>query len=291
MKLPNPETFQNWRQQSRRAALVQEIDPIEVDRLIQGVTDLGRLEWTEPTLAPYLSRLESLWQRRVLERVPLQYLLGEVGWRDFTLVVRPGVLIPRPETELLVDYVVQALQGTTPERIVDVGTGSGCLAVGLARALPGVQVLAVDVDPQCLVVAQENSQRLGLTTIELKLGSWLEPITGLVDAVVSNPPYIPQAQLAELAPEVRDHEPWLALVGGTDGLDAFRELVSQAPRVLKSGGLWAVEVMQGQAAQVMTLLHQAGYQEITGQPDLECNLRFVLARAPSAAQYHNLGES
>jgi len=275
MKPPNPNpAFQDWWHQARQEALSLGIAPQEVDVLIRQLTGFER--WRGWSAAPLtaLPELIDLWQRRVAERVPLQYLLGSVGWRDFMLKVRPGVLIPRPETELLVDLVAQHFQGRS---LVDVGTGSGCLALGLARILPGVRVIAVDCDPLCLAVAGENSQALGLD-LDLRLGSWLSPITELVDGVVSNPPYIPHDLVADLAPEVRDHEPWLALDGGPDGLMAFRSLADQARAVLNPGGLWAVEVMQGQAGAVMEILRDFGYVDSQTAVDLEGNARFVFAR-------------
>jgi release factor glutamine methyltransferase len=223
-------------------------------------------------------RAIELWGKHLNTGIPLQYLLGEVYWRDFVLQIEPGVLIPRPETELLVDWVTGALP-PGPLQIADLGTGSGCLAIGLARALPQAKIYAIDLDPHCLAVARRNAERLEVQErIQFLQGSWLAPLTQSLDALVSNPPYIPHGQLTDLEPLVRDHEPHLALDGGADGLDAFRVLAQQGAQRLKSGGLWAVEVMQGQSAQVEELLVATGqYRQIETKPDLEGNPRFVLA--------------
>ncbi|WP_218081168.1 peptide chain release factor N(5)-glutamine methyltransferase [Anthocerotibacter panamensis] len=271
-----------WWQEARTQAQTCNIERAEVDYLVRWVTGRDRLDLLqsrgEAVDSTTLQTLDDLWRQRVQYGIPVQYLTGVLLWRNFVLHVRSGVLIPRPETELLVDEVLAELAGTPVATVVDVGTGSGCLALALAQALRHARVLAVDCSSICLEVARQNAHRLGLGVTFLE-GSWLEPVQEPVDVIVSNPPYIPSAQVATLEPEVRDHEPQLALDGGPDGLQAFRELAHQAPRVLRSGGLWAVEVMQGQAVAVVALLAQTGwYQDIVTRPDLEGNERFVLAR-------------
>ncbi len=274
--------LQQWWQQTRLQAQHEKIPSAEVDYLVQQVTGLGRLDLVrgEVVSGRLMTRLTELWQRRVQDQVPIQYLVGQVSWRDFVLLVQPGVLIPRPETELLVDWVIEAFATGSPKCLVDVGTGSGCLACAFAKAWPEIRVIAVDTSTLCLDLARRNVEQLQLTQqVELRQSDWLASVSETVDLVVSNPPYIPTTVWAELEPQVREHEPRLALDGGSDGLMAYRHLVNQAPHILRPDGLWAVEVMQGQAEQVIELLEKQGqYYAIETKPDLEGNARFVLAR-------------
>jgi release factor glutamine methyltransferase len=189
-------------------------------------------------------------------REPLQYLLGtqEFCGRDFQ--VTPSVLIPRPESALLVDEAVRRCVQVQAPTVVDVGTGSGCLAVSLALALPMARVLAIDVSADALVVARANIARYGLEArIACFHGNLLAPIAeqGLahqVDVMLSNPPYIADEDIAALQPEVRDFEPRLALAGGCDGMGVHRRLLEQAPAYLKPGGVLLMEVGIGQAGAV-----------------------------------------
>jgi release factor glutamine methyltransferase len=239
--------------------------------------------------------LSHLWQLRVQQRIPLQYLLERVHWRHFSLRVAPGVLIPRPETELLIDMVVallaeevaSATAASTPSGLpshwVDLGTGSGVIALGLADALPTATTHAVDCSTAALVIARDNAQQLGLgDRIQFYHGHWWEPLSALrgqCQGMVANPPYIPSSQIAQLQPEVAWHEPHLALDGGADGLDCVRHLVTTAPEYLKSGGIWLVEVMAGQAPAVVELLRSQGsYRATQIHQDWAGIERFVSAR-------------
>ncbi len=248
---------------------------------MRGVTGLTRLDLLrgQTASAAQLAQLQQLWQKRITTQIPLQYLLGAITWRGLDLVVAPGILIPRPETELLIEWVLEYLSPDA-SRLVDAGTGSGCLGIALALALPQAEVWAVDLSPHCLKLAQINAQRQGVhERMHFIQGSWLEPIVGPVDAVISNPPYIPTAMVAALDPQVRDHEPHLALDGGDDGLSAIRVLISQGATILTPGGLWAIEAMRGQFEAVCALLRQhGGYTSPITKPDLEGNQRFILAQ-------------
>ncbi|MFM7424869.1 MAG: peptide chain release factor N(5)-glutamine methyltransferase [Elainella sp.] len=278
-----------WRQQAQQQARLAQIPPGEVDWLLQEVAGLDRLslkletfkDAVEIGLRHSLSDLDQLWQQR-LQHVPVQYLAGTTSWRQFSLLVSPAVLIPRPETELLIDLVLAAeVQLDQPSHWADLGSGSGAIALGLAEALPLAKIHAVEVSPAALEVAQQNAQRTGFASrIRFYRGSWFEPLAALrgqLDGMVSNPPYIPQAMLADLQPEVQQ-EPQLALDGGLDGLDCIRRLIVTAPAYLKSGGLWLVELMAGQARPVAELLAQQGdYRDIQIHADLTGIERFVLA--------------
>lgn len=243
-----------------------------------------------------LADLDALWQRRLRDRTPVQYLAGSVLWRDLRLQVSPAVLIPRPETELILDAALAARAAEADpqgrgEIWADLGTGSGAIAIALALALPAARVVAVDCSAAALAIARHNAQThlpddLDFTAsgsrFSLRQGSWfapLEPERGQLAGLVSNPPYIPRAEVATLQPEVTDHEPHLALDGGHDGLDALRHLVAVAPDYLRSGGVWLVELMAGQAPTVVQLLRDRGaYQGIEILQDWAGIERFVLAR-------------
>jgi release factor glutamine methyltransferase len=266
------------------------IEPEEVDWLLQAVSNVRRIDLRLGNL-PGSIRLDrpwpeivDLWQRRCQERQPIQYLVGSTAWRQFELKVSPAVLIPRPETELIIDLVLDRL---TPSQHlghwVDLGTGSGAIAIGLATTLPAAQLHAVDLSAAALAVARENIQTLGLSDrITLYPGSWWQPLShlrGQVTGMVSNPPYIPSQTVTELQPEVVNWEPHLALDGGADGLAAIRILVNEAPQFIQAGGLWAIEMMAGQGSAVVELLEKQGsYGSIEVINDWTGRDRFVFAR-------------
>jgi release factor glutamine methyltransferase len=251
----------------------------DVDRLTLPLGDLPRRDRV------YLNRpwseILELWQQRLVQRKPLQYLVGNSPWRDFDLQVSPAVLIPRPETELLIDLAMEYGNNSSGNWL-DLGTGSGAIAIGLATVFPAAQIHAVDYSDDALVVAKENADRQGLSTrIQFYQGSWWQPIEhlkGQCQGMVSNPPYIPTAEVMKLAPEVTNHEPHVALDGGVDGLRDIRVLVNYAPDFLVSGGWWAIEMMAGQGEAVVELLKQRGaYRNIQVINDWAGFDRFVVA--------------
>ncbi|MEL6496647.1 MAG: peptide chain release factor N(5)-glutamine methyltransferase [Cyanobacteria bacterium J06623_7] len=278
-----------WYRATQQEAIANNIDPGEVDWLLQTIADLSSLDLrlgsfkhrAQIQSQRTLAELDKLWQQRLQERLPVQYLVETVFWRHFQLKVTPDVLIPRPETELAIDLALKHNRIFEPhQQWVDLGTGSGAIALGLADVFPHATIHAVDLSAAALNVARENAARLALANICFYQGSWWSPLTflsGKVTGMVSNPPYIPTTQIAQLQPEVA-HEPRMALDGGDDGLDDIRYLIESAPQYLVSGGLWLTELMIGQATQVAQLLKQQGqYDGIEICPDLNGIDRFVLA--------------
>ena len=277
-----------WRKQARENAIAAKVSVREVDWLLQEVTSLDsltlRLESFQNMSAiastHSLPELTLLWQKR-LQYCPVQYLVGKTNWRNWQLKVSPGVLIPRPETELIIDIVRDRFSQQAIGHWVDLGTGSGAIAIGLATSFPDAIVHGVDVSSEALEIARQNAAIAGLTTINFYRGSWWSPLQhlkGKVMGMVSNPPYIPTAQLSQLQPEVFHYEPHLALDGGEDGLKSIRHLVATSPQYLHSGGIWLVEIMAGQAEAVVAML--AGcqdYHKIEVIQDLAGINRFVLA--------------
>ena len=227
-----------------------------------------------------LPRLEALWRRHLETAEPLQYLVGRCPWRDLELAVAPGVLIPRQETELLVELAL-ALAPASPARWADLGTGSGCLALALALAWPLSRGMAVDRSPAALQQAVHNLEQGGVSErVQVRQGSWWQPLRpwwGALELVVSNPPYIPTAVWAGLDPVVREHEPALALDGGVDGLDALRTIVEGAAVALAPGGLLLLEHHYDQSDAVMALLTEAGLKQVQHHADLEGQRRFASA--------------
>ena len=191
------------------------------------------------------------------KREPLQYILGSQEFMGLDFQVSPAVLIPRHDTEVLVTEAVK--RGAAARSILDIGTGSGCVAIALAKALPEAEVCSVDISGEALAVARGNAERNG-AAVELVQGSLLEPFTGRrFDMIVSNPPYIPAAELATLQQEVRGFEPLNALDGGGDGLDFYRRITAGATGHLNEGGWLLFEVGAGQAPRVLGLLRAGGF--------------------------------
>jgi len=243
--------------------------------------------------ADEVAEWESLLRRR-LAREPVAYILGHRAFRTIDLEVTRAVLIPRPDTETLVDVALEELRtvplaGPEPEDeplAIDVGTGSGCIALALASEDPFVHVVATDVDPDALAVARGNAARLGLARrVEFVLSDLFHDVAErVVDLVVSNPPYIPADEYVALEPNVRDYEPRLALYGGVDGLDFYRRLVPGAALLLRPGGLLAVEVGSGQAEAVAGIVRASGaFSAPETRDDLAGAPRVVYARRRGGA--------
>ncbi|MEB3354951.1 MAG: peptide chain release factor N(5)-glutamine methyltransferase [Cyanobacteriota bacterium] len=279
----------------RRLQLQEGGRPADLDWLLAMAADL---DWSSlqrlrispegsVSLAVPLEHLEALWQRHRRADEPLQYLVGVCPWRDLELAVAPGVLIPRQETELLVDLAAALCAEHPPALWADLGTGSGCLAAALARQWPASAGLAVDRSPAALNQAAVNLRRTGCgARVQLLEGCWWQPLQpwwGRLEVVVVNPPYIPTAVWSALEPGVRDHEPRLALDGGVDGLADLRQIAAGALEGLAPGGWLLVEHHHDQSAAVDRLLREAGLEEVAVHADLEGTLRFAVACSPFAS--------
>lgn len=230
-----------------------------------------RLRSWENLSAGQIEAFSALVARRA-GREPLQYILGTEEFLGLTFKVSPAVLIPRLDTERLVEQAAALLDRRGAVRVADIGTGSGAIAVGIAHLLPSARVVAIDLSPEALAVARENATANGVADrIEFRQGDLLAPLgEERFDAILSNPPYIGLDEMEALMPEVRDWEPHLALTPGPDGLLMYRSLALGAPALLRPGGILAVEVGFEQAASVVELFHQAGlvkvrvYQDTAG---------------------------
>ncbi|AFY54163.1 protein-(glutamine-N5) methyltransferase, release factor-specific [Rivularia sp. PCC 7116] len=282
-----------WRDAAISAAASANVSCAEVDWLLQEVAGLDSLalrissfkEKPQIQLKLPLQELSKLWQQRINENLPVQYIAKNTPWRHFNIKVSPSVLIPRPETESIIDLVTAATADNS--KIIqghwaDLGTGSGIIALGLATALNEAIIHAVDSSAQALSMARINAENNGLSNrIKFYQGSWWEPLNflkGEFSGMVSNPPYIPTNTLPKLQPEVFKHEPHLALDGGNDGLECIRHLVDTSSDYLKPGGIWLVEMMAGQADRVTQMLNSNGsYSKIEIHRDLAGIERFALA--------------
>ncbi len=221
-------------------------------------------------------------QRR-LSNEPIQYILGATEFYGLRLKVTPAVLIPRPETELLVEAVLARVQARVPPdaRILDIGTGSGAIAIALAAHLPHARITAVDLSPKALAIARENALSHGLEDriafLESDLLTALDP-SERFDVIASNPPYVPSLDAPTLHPQVRDFEPPQALYAGPDGLEIYRRLVPQTREHLTPNGLLALEIGYGQRDAIAALLDD--WQDVEFLLDLQQVPRTALARRP-----------
>ena len=257
---------------------------LETDLLIAHTLGLKRLDLyldlDRPLTEAQLTELRPRVKRRS-QREPLQYILGTVEFCDLILKVDARALIPRPETEQLVELIVAKLKAQpAPKRICDLGTGSGALAVALASQYPEAEVIAVDFSEGAVALARENIESLSLSgRVTVKHGSWFEPLSGLepFDLIVSNPPYLTEAEMATAQPEVVAHEPSTALVSGTDGLNDLRVILKGASAYLAKGGLLAMETGIAQHEALGQLATAAG---LTGESaeDMSRRSRFYFCK-------------
>ena len=228
----------------------------------------------EPTPAQELAYRRLL--NRRLGREPLQYILGSVLFCGMELRVRPGVLIPRPETELLAEWAEELLKDSGAPEILDLCCGSGCLGLALKRMIPEAAVTLSDLSPDAAALAEENRQRLGLEA-EILRGDLLEPSKGRTyDLILCNPPYIASGECDSLQPEVM-LEPRMALDGGQDGLDFYRRIAAEVPGYLKPAGRLMLEVGDGEAPGVIRILRDRGAVRTAVREDYSGTERMVLA--------------
>jgi release factor glutamine methyltransferase len=260
---------------------------VDAEWLLAGLLGLGRvaarLELGEAAPAPLAERYARAVSRRA-RREPLQRILGWEEFRGVRVRLTDSVLVPRPETETLVEWVLALLPAPGPRRLlaIDVGTGSGCIACALASERADLDVVAVDVSPAAAAVARENVRALDLAgrvrVVAADLFAGLRDIRA--DLIVSNPPYLPSALMPELPPEVRIHEPRLALDGGSDGLAVIRRIATAARPYLRPSGALVVETAGGdQASAAAALLRGAGWDQVAVRGDLVGVERFVAGRA------------
>ena len=231
---------------------------------------------TEPeaTLPPGASRKFSEMIRRRVRREPVAYILGRKGFRGLELELDSRVLIPRPETELLVEIALEL----RPTSVVDVGTGSGAVALAVADELPDAEVTATDTSADALQVAMANADRLGLERVTFTTGSL--PTRGSFDLLLANLPYVSEAEWEDLEPEIREYEPRLALVPGPAGTEAIRALTAKLGAATDVARAVALEIGSGQAEETAELLEGAGFERVETRPDLAGIDRVVLGHRP-----------
>ncbi len=272
---------------------------LNAERLLGHTLNLKRvdlyLNYERPLADDELARFKGFLKRR-LQHEPLQYILGETEFFSLRFRVTPNVLIPRPETEILVETVLQKCRekNSPAEKIniLDIGTGSGCIAISLAKHLPNARFTAIDVSEAAVTTAAENA-RLNEVSEQIEFrkldfffreadryptNNWLHEFQNTFDVIVSNPPYISDADYPNLPPEVRDFEPRAALKDGADGLNFYRQIAATAPMILNHGGFVAVEVGMGQAQAVAEIFAKSGLSQIQAAADLNDIERVVTGR-------------
>ena len=260
-------------------------EPGEAEWLLAHVLDKSR-SWLyshgdDALDAAAAGRFERLLARRVAGE-PVAYLVGWRGFWQFDLQVSAATLIPRPETELLVELALDRMPRDRPLRVADLGTGSGAIALALAYERPNAQVVATDASPDALAVARTNADLLKLPHVEFRAGSWFEPLQGeRFDLIASNPPYIADAD-PHLAQGDLRHEPRAALASGPDGLDAIRVIAASAATHLLYGGWLLIEHGWEQGAAVRALLQAGGFREIATARDIEQRDRISFGRLLAA---------
>jgi len=217
-------------------------------------------------------------------REPLQHIIGYTEFCGLRIDVNPHVLIPRPETEQLAELAANFLKDLQrPTKVLEIGTGSGCLAIAVAHQANDCSITTVDVSSEALSVARSNAERHQLTDrIKFLNQDGLKSLSKFkdLDLLVSNPPYIPSADIQDLDPEVRDHDPRLALDGGDDGLDFYRSLAEDAPPCLNEGGRIMLEFGDGQGPELEAVFRSSEWQNISLKPDFSGKDRFLVASRP-----------
>ncbi len=237
---------------------------LEAELLLMHVLDMDRARLYQRLLEPLTPEACETYRRLLARRAthePLPYITGRREFFGLDFEVTPAALIPRPETETLVELVIAFVRASYPGQpvtIADIGTGSGVIAVSLAHELPLARVVASDTSPEAIALAQSNAERHDVAArIDFRLGDLLEPLSGKVQIIAANPPYVTTAQWADAPPEIRVHEPRLALDGGADGLDVIRRLLRQAPARLAQGGALFCEIGAWQGDESRSLARAA----------------------------------
>ena len=266
----------------RRLAETSENAALDAEVLLMSLLDCNRSHlraWPEKKLTPeQVHDYKDLLERR-REGWPVAYLTGEREFWSRSFKVAPGVLIPRPDTELLIELALAATPADQPADLLDLGTGSGIIAITLAAERPLARVVAVDASPDALAIAQSNAESIGTANLYLLRGDWLAPLpsSDRFDLIVSNPPYIAEDDAHLLQGDLR-HEPRMALSSGPDGLTALRQIIRDARNFLKPGGALLLEHGYDQADAVAELMNDSSYQQITHHRDLQGHRRATMAR-------------
>jgi release factor glutamine methyltransferase len=265
---------------------------LEAERLIEHITGVPflrrRIGLAQEPSSEAIGQFLHLVQQRA-RRIPLQHLLGTAPFLHLTLQVSRHVLVPRPETEQLALLAQKHLAGVPNARVADLGTGSGCLALHLASSRADTRVHAFDLSPEALDLARTNARNLGLLDrIAFHLQDAFSPDADLAahapfDLIVTNPPYIPDGEIPSLMPEVRDHDPILALAGGPDGLDPYRTLANRAHRWLRPSGCLIAEFGDGQAPELARIFRTPNWDHISFEKDLSGRDRILIVR-PSRSE-------
>lgn len=266
---------------TQQLAKVSESPRLDAEILLASTLERPRSylhAWPERVLEPQQAARFTAWLDRRLAGEPVAYLLG---WREFwslELEVTPDTLIPRPETELLVELALERLPANDPVQVADLGVGSGAIALALASERPQARVVATDHSPAALAVARRNAQRLRIVNIEFRQGDWCEALAGeRFDLIAANPPYVAATDSCWRKGALR-FEPPAALAAGVDGLDALRVIIAQAPDGLKPGGWLVLEHGYDQGETTATLLREQGFVEISNHRDAAGFPRTVCGR-------------
>ena len=257
---------------------------LEAEMLLAHALDVDRLQLYLAPDKP-LTEVERSRYRTVVKKrrdgAPLRHLIGEVSFFGLKFRVDRDALIPRHETEDLLDHVLKRAPRDEEITCLDLGTGTGVLAVCMARYLPRAQVTALDISPQALHVAKENARINGvLDRVCFVESDWFEQLAGTYDLITANPPYIPHAALTDLPVEVRDHEPRVALDGGSDGLQGIRSIVLRVCEYLRPGGHLLLEVGHDQGERVARMMEEANLLNVSVELDMARKPRFVIGCAP-----------
>lgn len=257
---------------------------LDAELLISDALSIDRvgiyLQHHKPLQPQELAEIRARVKRRG-NHEPVAYITGSRGFWEHDFKVDQRVLVPRPETEHLVEAAIQYLKTIESPRVVDVGCGSGCITISVAQAVTEARVLGIDLSPDALIIAQENATALGAESVEWAQGDLLDGQDGPFDLILSNPPYIPSADLDELMPSVRDFEPHMALDGGEDGLNLYRRLIPQAYDRLVPDGVLMVEIGHDQGTAVVEIFGECGFDEVSLGKDYASLDRWVRGRRPA----------
>lgn len=258
---------------------------LDAEVLLAACLQIDRLQFythAEREVTPEAANVYSGWIQRRIKGEPVSYIIGIKEFWSLTFQVTPAVLIPRPETEVLVEEALAVMpeRPGTAWRVLDIGTGSGALAVALAVERKDIQVIATDLSGEALAVAKGNAERNGVQDrVQFLLGDLLEAVTGQYDVIVSNPPYISRPDFDLLPPGIRDYEPTRALLAGPDGTEFHRALIGQGVTFLKHGGWLLMEMGDGQGEQIRQLFaDHGGYEEVGIRSDYGGMERVIKAR-------------